>query len=100
VGQTRHAEGTRDPHRTTEDARSELRQTRELTGTAGQHYAPTRLGRKRGSSEPVAHHFQDLFDPRLDDANQSAARNDLPWLEVVSPERRYRDHVAFVQATT
>jgi len=44
----------------------------------------------------VAHHFQNLLDPRPDDAHKRSPRDELRWLTFVILDRRYSDHVPFV----
>ena len=48
----------------------QLSETGELTRAAGEHNPPARLGRKRRVRQPVPHHFQNFFDPRLDDPHE------------------------------
>src|SRR6185312_14005325 len=97
LGQPADAERPADPHRSAENARGELRKPGELACAARQHHASTRLGRERRDREPVAHHFEDLLDARLDDAGELCPRNEMRSLALVVVDRRHRDHVAFVR---
>src|SRR5262249_39314192 len=99
VGQTRDAERTADPDRAAEDAGSELRQADQLAGAAGEDHATTRLGSKPRPGEPVADHFGNLLDTRLDDSGQDRTRDELWRLTLFAPNGLNRDHVALVRAS-
>ena len=70
---------------------------------ASWHAPPVRMTCPRGSAaiggsgEPVAHHFKDFLDARLDDVHQRRARYELRLLALVVAQRRHRDHVALVR---
>src|ERR1700722_9502704 len=69
--QAADAERPADSYRARENAGGELGQAGELARPAREHDARARLGRERRIGEPVAHHFEDLFHPRLDDAREA-----------------------------
>ena len=66
--------------------------------TAGQDDAAARLGGEGRRREPVAHHFQNLLDARLDDVHERRAGHELRLLALVFADRRHRDHVALVRS--
>src|SRR5262249_3183732 len=98
--QTGQAERTANSYRAPQDARREVRESRQLTRAPGQHYASTRLSRKRRGRKTVAHHFQDLLDPWTNDSHERCARNKLRRLTLVIFDRRYGDHVPFIRSTS
>src|SRR5579872_7159501 len=81
--QPRYAERPADPHRPAENARREVRQPGELARPAGEDQMATPIGREQRSRKAVAHHFQDLFDTRLDDVHQGGARHELSGVALV-----------------
>jgi len=85
-GQPRKPQRPADTHRTLQDARREIGDAGELTAAAGQNDSPPRLRRERRSDETVAHHFQNFFDARLDDARERRTRNELRRLALVIAE--------------
>src|SRR3984885_9385399 len=97
VRQSGNAERPADSNRPAEHARGQIRQAGELAGAAREDDAAARLGREGRSCQPVAHHFQNFFDARLDDADQRRPRDELRGLALVLACRRHRDHVAFVR---
>ena len=70
--------------------RGELGQAGELAGAAGEDDASARLRRERRGREAVAHHFENFFDARLDDAHELRARHELRRLALVVADRRQR----------
>src|SRR4029077_20238357 len=96
--QARDAERPADAHRTAENMRGEFRQSGHLTGTAGDDDAPARFGREGRGFEPVADHFQNSLDARLDEILERGAGHELRVIALVLADRRHRDHVALVRA--
>src|SRR5215475_10245118 len=96
VGQSGNAERSPDPHLPAEYLRCELRKAGKLARSAGEHHASAWLGPKRRGCQAIAHHLQDLFDARLDDARDLRARDEMRCLALVIVHRRHRNHVAFV----
>ena len=82
-----------------EDAGGKLRQSGQLACAAGQNRAGARLVRERRSRQAVSDHFENLLDPRLDDAHQTRTRHELGRLAVVVIDRRHRNHVALVRSS-
>src|SRR4051812_42451612 len=97
--QPRNAERPADAHRPAENLPGQLYQSGELTGAAGENHPAARLGRERRVRQPVTNHFQNFFDPRLDDAHKGRARDELRRFAVVVVARRNRDHVALVRTS-
>src|SRR6516162_10124523 len=87
-----------DAHRAAEHARGKVRQAGELARAAGQHHMAAAFGSERRRGETIAHHFENLFDARLDDLIQCRARHELSLVALVVVKRRHRDHVALVGA--
>ncbi len=90
VRQPGDAERPPDAHRPAENAGGEFGQSGHLTGAAGEDDAAARLGGERRRREPVAHHFQNFLDARLDDVNDRRARHELRLLAFVVPDRLAR----------
>src|SRR5579883_3321201 len=82
-----------------EDASGEIGKPAELTCPAGEDDVSVRHRRKRRGREPVADHFQDFLDARLDDVDQRGARNKLRRIAIVMAHRRNGDHIALVRST-
>src|SRR6185312_10546688 len=80
-------------------SRGKIGEARKLAGAAGEHHASARLRGKRRGGKPVAHHFQDFLDPRLDDAHKRLARDELRRLALIVADWRHRDHVPFIRST-
>src|SRR5579862_4774507 len=98
VRQSGNAKRPSDAYRPAENASGKIGQSGELARAAGQDDAAALLRREGGRGKPVAHHFKDFFDPRLDDRHQRRARDELGLFALVVVDRRHRDHVALVRS--
>src|SRR5215472_9510027 len=98
LGKPANTEWTADPHPPRKNARRDLRQSGELARSPRQDHARARVRRERRGGEAIAHHFQNLFDARADDAYQRRARDDVRRLALVLTDGRHRDDVALVRA--
>ena len=81
------AEGPANSRRAAEHLRRQFDKTGELGCPAGQNDATPRLGRERRGGKPVADHFQNFLDARLDDAHQLGARNEMGRAAIVVLDR-------------
>ena len=69
-----------------------------LACAARQHDPPSGLGRKARAFQPIAHEFENLLDPRLDDANEVRFRQMVRNVPFVLIDLRHRDHVPVIRA--
>src|SRR5579883_1853468 len=96
IGRSRNAERPADADLPAENPRRQIRQSGELAAAAGQNDMAARIGRQRAIGKPIAYHFQNFLDARLDDAHQCGARHQLRLVALVVAQRRHCDHVTFV----
>ena len=92
------AERPADADLALKNAAGEFGKADELARAAGQDHAPPGLRGEAGVLQPVAHEFQDLLDPRLDDADERATSADGSARRARPRRPAARRRVALVRA--